>query len=73
VTVRVSVPGGPGAYLDVDTPIHVVDGTGLVRVDLGAVDIIGPIVEVHDLFIAISGRLADAVVHSRLPNPEETT
>jgi hypothetical protein len=71
VTVRVSVPGSPGAYLDVDTPIHVVDGTGLVRVELGDVHLVGPVVEVHDLFVAIEGRLANAVVHSRLPDPEE--
>jgi hypothetical protein len=71
VTVRVSVPGQPGTYLNDDLPIVVEHG--LVRVDLGAVDIIGPVVEVHDLFIGLEGRLADAVVHSRLPDPEETT
>jgi hypothetical protein len=66
----VSIPGSHGAYLDVDTPV-VVDRDGLVRVELGHVHVIGPVVEVHDLFVAISGRLASAVVHSRLPDPEE--
>jgi hypothetical protein len=72
VTVRVSVPGSPGAYIDVDTPVTV-DRDGLVRVELGDVHLVGPVVEVHDLFVAIEGRLAGAVVHSRLPDPEETT
>jgi hypothetical protein len=51
----------------------VVDGTGLVRVELGHIHLVGPVVEVHDLFNALTGRLARAEVHSRLPDPEKTT